>query len=51
MFLTLINGIQPVTSNLFNSIGKSQLGVFMVPDKTDSLFITADHDLSIVYGN
>lgn len=29
MFLTLINGIQPVTSNFFNSIGKSQLGVFM----------------------
>lgn len=29
MFLTLINGIQPVTSNFFNSIGKSQLGIFM----------------------
>ena len=29
MFLTLINGIQPVTSNFFNSIGKSSLGVFM----------------------
>lgn len=29
MFLTLINGIQPVTSNFFNSIGKSKLGVFM----------------------
>lgn len=29
MFLTLINGIQPVTSNFFNSIGKSRLGVFM----------------------
>lgn len=29
MFLTLINGIQPVTSNFFNSIGKAQLGVFM----------------------
>ena len=29
MFLTIINGIQPVTSNFFNSIGKSRLGVFM----------------------
>lgn len=29
MFLTLVNGIQPVTSNLFNSIGKAYLGVFM----------------------
>ena len=29
MFLTLINGIQPVTSNFFNSIGKARLGVFM----------------------
>ena len=29
MFLTIINGIQPVTSNFFNSIGKAQLGVFM----------------------
>lgn len=29
MFLTLMNGIQPVTSNFFNSIGKSKLGVFM----------------------
>ena len=29
MFLTSINGIQPVTSNFFNSIGKSRLGVFM----------------------
>ncbi len=29
MFLTLINGIQPVTSNFFNSIGKAKLGVFM----------------------
>ena len=29
MFLTLINGIQPVTSNFFNSIGKAQLGDFM----------------------
>ena len=29
MFLTIVNGIQPVTSNFFNSIGKSQLGVFM----------------------
>ena len=36
MFLTLINGIQPVTSNFFNSIGKSQLGVFM------SLFMGID---------
>mgnify|MGYP006938599998 CR=1 FL=1 len=25
MFLTLINGIQPVTSNFFNSIGKARL--------------------------
>ena len=29
MFLTLINGIQPVTSIFFNSIGKARLGVFM----------------------
>lgn len=29
MFLTLINGIQPVTANFFSSIGKAQLGVFM----------------------
>ena len=29
MFLTLINGIQPVASNFFNSIGKARLGVFM----------------------
>lgn len=29
MFLTLINGIQPVTANFFNSIGKTRLGVFM----------------------
>lgn len=29
MFLTLINGIQPVTSNFFNSIGKSSLGVLL----------------------
>ena len=29
MFLTIVNGIQPVTSSFFNSIGKSQLGVFM----------------------
>ena len=27
MFLTLINGIQPVTANFFSSIGKAQLGV------------------------
>ena len=29
MFLTIVNGIQPVTSNFFNSIGKAKLGVFM----------------------
>ena len=29
MFLTIVNGIQPVTSNFFNSIGKARLGVFM----------------------
>ena len=29
LFLTFINGIQPVTSNFFTSIGKSVLGVFM----------------------
>lgn len=29
LFLTFINGIQPVTSNFFNSIGKSFLGIFM----------------------
>ena len=29
MFLTLINGIQPVTANFSSSIGKAQLGVFM----------------------
>lgn len=29
MFLTLANGIQPVSSNFFTSIGKSRLGVFM----------------------
>lgn len=29
LFLTIVNGIQPVTSNLFTSIGKSQLGIFM----------------------
>ena len=29
MFLTVINGIQPVTSNFFTSIGKPRLGIFM----------------------
>lgn len=29
MFLTIVNGIQPVTSNFFTSIGKSKLGIFM----------------------
>ena len=29
MFLTIVNGIQPVTSNFFTSIGKSRLGIFM----------------------
>lgn len=29
MFLTVVNGIQPVTSNFFTSIGKSKLGIFM----------------------
>lgn len=29
LFMTFINGIQPVTSNFFTSIGKSVLGVFM----------------------
>ena len=27
--MTIINGIQPVTSNFFTSIGKSRLGIFM----------------------
>lgn len=29
LFLTIMNGIQPVTSNFFTSIGKARLGVFM----------------------
>jgi len=29
MFLTIVNGIQPVTSNFFASIGKPRLGIFM----------------------
>lgn len=29
MFLTIVNGIQPVTSNFFTSIGKPKLGIFM----------------------
>lgn len=29
LFLTIVNGIQPVTSNFFTSIGKSKLGIFM----------------------
>ena len=29
MFLTIVNGIQPVTSNFFNSIGKSQQPLFL----------------------
>ncbi|BFL46485.1 MATE family efflux transporter [Lactonifactor longoviformis] len=29
MFLVIVNGIQPVTSNFFTSIGKSRLGIFM----------------------
>ena len=29
LFLTVINGIQPVTANFFTSIGKSILGIFM----------------------
>lgn len=29
LFLTLMNGIQPVSANFFNSIGKARLGVFM----------------------
>ena len=29
LFLTIVNGIQPVTSNFFTSIGKSRLGIFM----------------------
>lgn len=29
MFLVIVNGIQPVTSNFFTSIGKSKLGIFM----------------------
>lgn len=29
LFLTVMNGIQPVTSNFFTSIGKAKLGIFM----------------------
>ena len=29
MFLTIVNGIQPVTANFFTSIGKPKLGIFM----------------------
>lgn len=29
LFLTVVNGIQPITSNFFTSIGKSKLGIFM----------------------
>lgn len=29
MFLTFLNGIQPITANLFTSIGKAKLGILM----------------------
>lgn len=29
MFMTFINGIQPVTANFFTSIGKAKMGIFM----------------------
>lgn len=51
MFFTLINGIQPVTANFFNSIGKSQLGIFMSLTRQILFLFAAHRDLPDLHGN
>lgn len=50
LFMTVLNGIQPVSANFFTSIGKA-IGDFYVIDKTDSVPAAADCNFSDFYGN
>ena len=39
MFMTFINGIQPMSSGFFTSIGKAKLGMIVVPDPARFCFL------------
>ena len=51
MLMSFLNGLQPVTSTFFTSIGKSiQRGVYVI-DSSNYIFITVDCDFPDVYGD
>lgn len=50
MFMTFINGIQPVTSNFFTSIGKANLGFWMSLSRQILLLVPLLLILPVYYG-
>ena len=51
MFMTFANGIQPVSSGFFTSIGMAKLGIVMSLTRQVIFSSAIDHYLSVVYGN
>ena len=49
MFVTFMNGIQPMSSGFFTSIGKSKLGI--VVSLTRQIIAAIDSDFSVIHGN
>ena len=50
MFMTFANGIQPVSSGFFTSIGMAKLGIVM-SDTAGDFSSAIDYYLPVVYGN
>ena len=51
MFMTFANGIQPMSSGFFTSIGKAKLGIVMSPDQTGAISFAIDRCFLINNGN
>ena len=47
LFFTFLNGIQPVSSNFFTSIGAPKKGIFLYADETDYFPASAAADFSV----
>ena len=50
MFMTFLNGIQPLTSNFFTSIGKATLGIFISMTRQILFLIPLVLILPLIFG-
>ena len=51
MFATFLNGIQPITSKFFSSIGKAPKGIFLALDPASFFFTAVNFDSAALWWN